>query len=277
MSLHRASATDGVSSLALVGSLLDNTARPSRSEGSRLHRRITAPVGGCARAVDTRLRYNCQGAWSDDGRRPARRAVPRFVRGGRLFVAGGAAMRDAERSNLVRSTCEDAIILPKRAFELRALVAALGERSQPPWWRTEFLFDTGLRFLERVYPRVYFGAAVHAAGRAAAAIHDRFIGRRGVFHLFRLPPVLEEQVALAAGAWTSARSGVFGPHDEPLDRLRELAGGQAAASPGPICLGSEALLFRPEGYRRLAACYAAGFSEGFRVFPYFLNERGEVH
>jgi len=65
-------------------------------------------------------------------------------------------------------------------FRLRAVVLALGESAQPPWWRTAFLNETGLRFLERLYPRTAFHAAVHAAGHAACDVHDQAIGRRGV-------------------------------------------------------------------------------------------------
>ena len=58
--------------------------------------------------------------------------------------------------------------LPLLVFRLRALVLALGESTAPAWWKTEFMNETGLRFLERLYPRTSFQAAVHAAGKAAS-------------------------------------------------------------------------------------------------------------
>jgi hypothetical protein len=58
------------------------------------------------------------------------------------------------------------------ALRLRALVLALGESTTPAWWKTEFMNETGLRFLERLYPRTSFQAAVHAAGKAASDAHD---------------------------------------------------------------------------------------------------------
>jgi len=78
-------------------------------------------------------------------------------------------------------------------IRLRTLVLALGESSNPAWWKTEFMNETGLRFLERLYPRTPVRAAVHAAGRAACEIHDRAVGRVGVYHLFRLPEALESE------------------------------------------------------------------------------------
>ncbi|MCX7634437.1 MAG: BrxE family protein, partial [Syntrophales bacterium] len=57
--------------------------------------------------------------------------------------------------------------LPLLILRLRAVVLALGESASPAWWKTEFMNETGLRFLERLYPRTTFQAAVHAAGKAA--------------------------------------------------------------------------------------------------------------
>ena len=84
--------------------------------------------------------------------------------------------------------------LPLLVFRLRALVLALGESTAPAWWKTELMNETGLRFLERLYPRTSFQAAVHAAGKAASDAHDRAVGRVGVYHLFRLPESLETEI-----------------------------------------------------------------------------------
>jgi hypothetical protein len=83
---------------------------------------------------------------------------------------------------------------PILAFRLRALVLALGECVLPPWWKTGFMSETGFRFLERLYPHTFVHAAVYSAGKAACDIHDRAVGRVGVYHLFRLPETLEAGV-----------------------------------------------------------------------------------
>src|SRR5438132_10293692 len=77
---------------------------------------------------------------------------------------------------------------------LRLHVAALGERLSPPWWRTEFLSPTGLRFVQRLFPRAYLAAALESVTVAARRDHDANIGRRS-FHLFRLPAHMERQLA----------------------------------------------------------------------------------
>jgi hypothetical protein len=53
---------------------------------------------------------------------------------------------------------------------LRTLVLALGEISNPPWWRTKFMSNVGISFLQRIYPRTYFLAALNSAGKAARDI-----------------------------------------------------------------------------------------------------------
>ncbi|MDH7504026.1 MAG: BrxE family protein [Verrucomicrobiota bacterium] len=63
--------------------------------------------------------------------------------------------------------------LPLFILRLRAVVLALGESASPSWWKTEFMNETGLRFLERLYAWTTVNAAVHAAGTAACDAHDR--------------------------------------------------------------------------------------------------------
>ena len=80
------------------------------------------------------------------------------------------------------------------AATVRVLVGVLGELGEPPWWRTRYLSDTGLRFLERIYPRTAFAAGVRGCGIAARGVHDESIGRGKVFHLFRLPRSFENDI-----------------------------------------------------------------------------------
>ena len=50
---------------------------------------------------------------------------------------------------------------------LRTVVVALGERTTPPWWRTEFLTDVGLRFMGKVFPRTAASAGLNSVLLAA--------------------------------------------------------------------------------------------------------------
>ena len=79
-------------------------------------------------------------------------------------------------------------------LRLRILVLALGEAHMSGWWKTQFLSVTGLSYLNRLYPRSSFAAAVRSASRAAKAAHDSSIGVGNVFHLFRLPQQHERRL-----------------------------------------------------------------------------------
>src|SRR6266566_8935669 len=78
---------------------------------------------------------------------------------------------------------------------LRTIVAALGERTTPPRWRTQFLTDFGLRALARVFPRTPVHAALDSVFVAARLEHDQRIGLGWRCHLFRLPESAERAVS----------------------------------------------------------------------------------
>jgi len=155
----------------------------------------------------------------------------------------------------------------------RIVVLSLGESVQPPWWRTDFLNEIGLRFLERLYPRTAFHAAVHAAGKAACEIHDQAIGRRGAFHLFRLPEALEAEVhafaSLSRNVIETELRQNLGNFDVLIAGLKEMGDGSQPAHSGPLRIGSDTDVYRINAFRKTAAVYAAAFIKNRRAFPYF--------
>ena len=84
-----------------------------------------------------------------------------------------------------------------RLIEIRILVLTLGESHHSGWWKSQFMSPTGLSFLERLYPRSIFSAAVRSASRGAKFVHDTKVGKGEVFHLFRLSPEIERKLDLA--------------------------------------------------------------------------------
>src|SRR5436853_2336096 len=122
---------------------------------------------------------------------------------------------------------------------LRLHVAALGERLSPPWWRTEFLSSTGLRYVQRLFPRMYLAAALESATVAARRDHDANIGRRS-FHLFRLPAHMECQLAdLRRTQGAFANSTVPDTSAQLIEILEALALPEATlAGTGPRLMGS---------------------------------------
>ncbi|MGC9976519.1 MAG: BrxE family protein, partial [Syntrophales bacterium] len=76
---------------------------------------------------------------------------------------------------------------------LRLVVGYLGQRKQSGWWDCDFMDATGIRFLEATFPRTACVAALRSTTEAACIVHDQALGRVGNFHLFLLPPTLEDQ------------------------------------------------------------------------------------
>ena len=167
--------------------------------------------------------------------------------------------------------------LPLLILHLRAVVLALGESASPPWWKTEFMNETGLRFLERIYPRTSFRAAVHAAGKAASDAHDRAVGRIGVYHLFRLPESLETELHRmppdpADDFFPTLRNALERP-EELMKLLAPMCGGEGAdAAPGAKKIGTDKDLMTTAGLRKTAAVYHMAFARNKPGFPYFTAE-----
>lgn len=168
--------------------------------------------------------------------------------------------------------------LPLIALRLRALVLALGESTKPPWWKTEFMNETGLRYLERLYPRTALRAAIYAAGRAASDVHDRAVGRVGVYHLFRLPESLETDLNRSREnsqeTFNSAFRAALGQADKLLELLTPLRGhSKADIATGARRLGTGKDMLTAAGFESMTAVYHAAFTQGKPCFPYFAADQ----
>ena len=155
-------------------------------------------------------------------------------------------------------------------YRLRLHVAALGERLSPPWWRTEFLSPTGLRYVQRLFPRTYLASALASATVAARRDHDANIGRRS-FHLFRLPAHMERQLVdliRTEGAFADPTIP-----DTPAQLIAALEAlmlpGTTLVGAGPRWLGSINDIGNATTINTLASLYAFAARKGERIYPYF--------
>ncbi len=167
------------------------------------------------------------------------------------------------------------------ALRLRAIVAALGETVVPPWWKTDFLSETGFSFLGRLYPRSTYNAAVHAAGRAACDAHDKATGRSGVFHLFRLPDALEVELYHLASSDDAEFVADFRASLRQPELLLGLLSSLCASKVSSVDpVGPTKLSIDPDhidavGLSEMASMYRVAFSAGRQAFPYFLSRQLE--
>jgi hypothetical protein len=160
--------------------------------------------------------------------------------------------------------------LVRQLLEIRFLVGFLGENRQSAWWDTSFLDATGTRFLQTTFPRTYLSAGLRSTSEAARIVHDSRIGRVGVFHLFRLPVDIEDQLESeinADGQFVSEATELT--KEGTLRMMRDLFQTPLAAPKGPVQIGVPSRILTIDSVSELAAHYHSAFSQGIQCFPYF--------
>ena len=154
---------------------------------------------------------------------------------------------------------------------LRLLVGYLGEKDQGNWWSTTFFSSASQYFLEPVFARTTRLAQYNGVREAARLLHDEQIGIGSVFHLFRLPEEMEQDLQhLMTGAPDEWFAGI-GSQESALAALRNLSGETIPVAAGPRSIGSVDEFYRSPGLKALAQHYLAAFEQGIRTFPYFVN------
>lgn len=153
---------------------------------------------------------------------------------------------------------------------LRFLVGYLGEKRFNKWWDCAFLDTVGVRFLSDVFPRTFLVAGLRSTTEAARLVHDSQIGRVGIFHLFRLPADIEDQLDvrlnLVVNSWENRSTYET---VNLLSELCQLSGSRISAPPGPVQIGVPGKILTLTAVSELAAHYESAFSSGTRCFPYF--------
>ncbi len=156
-------------------------------------------------------------------------------------------------------------------IKLRYLVGYLGEKSQANWWPTEFLSSSSRAFLEPVFVRTWRLAQFNGVSEAARRVHDERIGVGRVFHLFRLPEVIElrllerfhdahEELELDS---LLSSAGIA------IDELHGMANASVESSEGPVEIGAADELSRPAWTAKAAAAYHVAFTRHIETYPYF--------
>jgi hypothetical protein len=150
---------------------------------------------------------------------------------------------------------------------LRVLVGFLGSKGQGGWWDSTFLDETGQRFLSTTFPRSVLSAGVMSTTEAAQKEHDQALGKRGCYHLFRLPIAIEDRLRATAFDMQLPTS-----QEEALKALSALADGGVKAPTGPVQIGVEKRILTSDAVSEIAAHYHSAFVQGIRCYPYFQAE-----
>lgn len=152
-------------------------------------------------------------------------------------------------------------------FRLRVLVGCLGERQHSNWWPCSFLDRTSEAFLAPVFGDTVANARVVGVTEAARRVHDDAIGVGRVFHLFRLPEALEQELYRTLAE--SKDAAAVESAEAALEELRTLSSGEVAAKPGPLHVGPLDILADARWVPAVAGHYHAAFTAGVPSFPYF--------
>ncbi|HNW36231.1 MAG TPA: BrxE family protein [Candidatus Ozemobacteraceae bacterium] len=155
-------------------------------------------------------------------------------------------------------------------LNLRAAVGFLGEQHQAGWWDTTFLSATGRQFLAVTFPRTPIAAGITSVTEAARRLHDERIGKAGVFHLFRLPLPIEEQMhRLLLDEVAPQTADIIASRETALERLKKLGPGGLRAPDGPVQIGTVRTVLTGFAVEELARHYHDAFHRGTQTFPYF--------
>jgi len=150
---------------------------------------------------------------------------------------------------------------------LRWVVGFLGSKKHFDWWDCSFLDETGIRFLTTTFPRSAMQAALQATVEAAQRVHDQALGRMGCYHLFRLPPSIEDRLTEAVVGTDAVLN-----EDAAMETLAQLADASIRAPLGPVQVGVEKRILTPTSVSEVAAHYHSAFVQGIRCYPYFSPE-----
>lgn len=158
-------------------------------------------------------------------------------------------------------------------LELRLLVGYLGEKEQCGWWASSFFEPSAMQFLTPVFTRTARLAQYNGVLVAARRVHDASVGVGSVFHLFRLPGEVEQDLHRRAETLKDDHPFAVNVQSKAtaLRRLEAMAEGDGGAGQGPLAIGKIDDFQKPSAAKRLAAQYARAFASGTRVYPYFTS------
>ena len=163
----------------------------------------------------------------------------------------------------------------QRIAELRLAVGFLGEQQQAACWKSSFLGRNASAFLGPVFGKNAAMAQYNGLTEAACRVHDERIGVGRVFHLFRLPEIIEQRIfeAFEQSVLTEAMIRRFGSTEAAEKALVSITERLTDPKEGPVNLGSIESIDSHDGLPTLAAYYLAAFRAGIQCFPYFNDSR----
>ena len=165
---------------------------------------------------------------------------------------------------------DDLIFLAK----LRTLVGFLGEKDQLSWWPSSFYSSSSNAFLTPIFGKTSVLTQYYGVREAAMRVHDEHIGvGKGVFHLFRLPEVIEKELhnLLSDQGFSEEVAIDISNEDTAKSALGSLCGKDISPSVGPVRIGGVSDLEKKNIWQAAARYYNLSFKDNTKVYPYFTD------
>lgn len=156
--------------------------------------------------------------------------------------------------------------------KLRLAVGLLGEAHQKAWWSSNFFAPNSKAFLTPVYGKTQLLAKYYGVKEAATRVHDDHIGiGKGVYHLFRLPEVIEIDLHKLLTNQIDAENAelILSTPEEAEAYLLDSENKFDISETGPLWMDYSASIKNHSSWQKIANLYLTAFSNGTRVFPYF--------
>ena len=153
--------------------------------------------------------------------------------------------------------------------KLRLAIGFLGEREQFGWWQSSFFTQGSDAFLSPLFGRTKVLAQCNGVSQAAAMIHDERIGVGNVYHLFRLPEDVEQNIHKMLHEVKNLNIG--NNKETALIYLQKHSSVSAQTSLGPFRIGDKKSLHNPKSWQMVAGIYLYAFEKGVEIYPYFTD------
>mgnify|MGYP001252747492 FL=1 len=151
--------------------------------------------------------------------------------------------------------------------KLRLSIGYLGEREQFGWWSSSFFTRGSDAFLSPLFGRTQILAQCNGVTQAAGIVHDERIGVGNVYHLFRLPEDLEQNIHNAL--LRLEPRGFSQDRGSALEGLRRNSPHPTPTGIGPTKVGNARSLHDPKSWLIVSGLYLSAFENGVEIYPYF--------
>lgn len=161
----------------------------------------------------------------------------------------------------------------QKLLRLRLLIGYLGESEQDGWWQTSFFNRASQTYLQPIFIKTARLAQYHAVKEAAKQVHDEYIGKGNVLHLFRLPEEIEQELhrLLLSENFAEKFADDITDRETARQKIKEIAEGDGVLQEGPIAVGQFEPAQMSTLLKRTAQYYARAFETRTKTFPYFFN------